>query len=81
MQNRLLHRDGLRRTFVVILKTGGEAMRCLQEVAAREGLGASRLTAVGALRGAELAFFDWESRTYLPVPVEEIGRGCATGRR
>jgi uncharacterized protein len=71
MQTKLLHAESGRRTFAVILQTGDEAMRCLLEVAARERLGASQITAIGALSGAKLAFFDWESKTYLPIPVEE----------
>jgi predicted DNA-binding protein with PD1-like motif len=48
-----------------------EAMRCLQEFAVRERLGASQITAIGALTGARLAFFDWDTKRYLPIPVEE----------
>jgi predicted DNA-binding protein with PD1-like motif len=51
--------------------TGDEAMQCLQEFAVRERLGASQITAIGALSGGTLAFFDWESKNYLPIPVEE----------
>jgi predicted DNA-binding protein with PD1-like motif len=71
MQIKLLHEDGGRRTFAVVLVTGDEAMHCLQEVAARERLGASQITAIGALSGAKLAYFDWESKTYLPIRVDE----------
>jgi len=71
MQTKLLHEDGGKRTFAVVLQTGDEAMRCLQEFATRERLGASQITAIGALSGGKLAFFDWESKTYLPIPVEE----------
>ena len=71
MQTKLLHEAAGKRTFAVILSTGDEAMRCLQEFAARERLGASQITAIGALSGGKLAFFDWESKTYRPIPVEE----------
>src|SRR5688572_3280883 len=37
----------------------------------KERLGASQVTAIGALSGATLAFFDWESKQYRPIPVEE----------
>jgi predicted DNA-binding protein with PD1-like motif len=46
-------------------------VRCLQEFATRERLGAAQITAIGALSGAELAYFDWESKTYQPLPVRE----------
>jgi predicted DNA-binding protein with PD1-like motif len=71
MQTKLLHEDAGKRTFAVVLQTGDEVMRCLQEFAARERLGASQITAIGALSGGKLAFFDWDSKTYLPIPVEE----------
>lgn len=71
MQSKLLHEEAGKRTFAVVLQTGDEAMRCLQEFAVRERLGASQLTAIGALSGATLAYFDWQSKRYLPIPVEE----------
>jgi predicted DNA-binding protein with PD1-like motif len=37
----------------------------------RERLGAAQITAIGALSGAELAYFDWESKTYQCIPVRE----------
>jgi uncharacterized protein len=71
MQTKLLHEHEGRRTFAVVLRTGDEAMGCLQEFATRERLGASQITAIGALSGATLAYFDWESKKYLPIPVDE----------
>jgi uncharacterized protein len=71
MQSKLLHQENGKRTFAVILQKGDEAMRCLQEFAVRERLGASQITAIGALSGARLAFFDWDTKRYLPIPVEE----------
>jgi predicted DNA-binding protein with PD1-like motif len=32
---------------------------------------ARRVTAIGALSSAKLAFFDWETKQYRPIPVEE----------
>jgi predicted DNA-binding protein with PD1-like motif len=46
-------------------------MRCLQDFAVKEGLSASQVTAIGALSSAKLAFFDWETKQYRPIPVEE----------
>jgi uncharacterized protein len=71
MQTKLLHREGNQRTFAVILQTGDEAMRCLQDFANSEKLAASQVTAIGAFSRAKLAYFDWESRQYQPIPVEE----------
>jgi len=71
MQTKLLHEQGGNRTFAVILRTGDEAMRCLLEFASHERLGAAQVTGIGALSGGKLAYFDWESKTYLMIPVEE----------
>jgi uncharacterized protein len=71
MQSKLLHEADGKRTFAVILQKGDEAMRCLQDFAAKERLGASQVTAIGALSSAKLAFFDWETKQYRPIPVEE----------
>src|SRR5215831_7423169 len=71
MQTKLLNQDDGRRTFAVILKTGDEAMHCLQDFVARERIGTAQVTAMGALSGAKLAYFDWESKTYQPIPVRE----------
>ena len=46
-------------------------MRCLQEFAARERLGGAQIAAIGALSGATLAFFDWETKKYQKIPVRE----------
>lgn len=71
MQSKLLHEHGGKRTFAVILQKGDEAMRCLQEFAVKESIGGAQITAIGALSSARLAFFDWETRQYRPIPVEE----------
>jgi predicted DNA-binding protein with PD1-like motif len=71
MQSKLLHDDKGKRTFAVILKTGDEVMGSLQEFAAKERIGGAQVTAIGALSGAKLAYFDWEAKQYRPIPVAE----------
>lgn len=71
MRARLVHDEGGLRTFVAVLETGDEAMGCLTDLARDRGLTAAQLTAIGAFRTAELAFFDWETKDYRPIPVEE----------
>lgn len=71
MQSKLLHEDGGQRTFAVILRTGDETMSCLQDFAVNEKISAAQLTAIGAFRTARLAYFDWEQKKYLPIPVGE----------
>jgi predicted DNA-binding protein with PD1-like motif len=71
MQSKLLHEKNGKRTFAVILQKGDEAMRCLQEFSLKERLGGAQITAIGALSSAKLAYFDWESKQYQPIPVNE----------
>ena len=71
MQSKLLHNDNSKRMFAVILKTGDEAMGSLQEFAAQERIGGAQVTAIGALSSAKLAYFDWETKQYRPIPVDE----------
>jgi predicted DNA-binding protein with PD1-like motif len=71
MRVKLLNDHGGQRTFVVVLETGDEVMSCLQRFAEAEGLSAAQVTAIGAFERAELAYFDWETKTYQPIPIGE----------
>lgn len=71
MKSQLLHQaDGIR-TFIVILDPEDEAMASLREVAVKEDLDAAQLTAIGAFRSATLAFFDWASKSFIDIHVDE----------
>ena len=63
-------RDGLR-TFVVVLATGDEAVSILTTFAGEQRLGASHFTAIGAFSRAVVAYFDWSSKTYRHVRIDE----------
>jgi predicted DNA-binding protein with PD1-like motif len=71
MRSTLLNGDSGNRTFAVIMETGDEAMSCLQTFVEKERISAAQFTAIGALSGAKLSYFDWEQKTYLPIPVTE----------
>jgi predicted DNA-binding protein with PD1-like motif len=71
MRSKLLHGECGERTFAIILDSGDETMHVLQEFAARERVGGAQLTAIGALSRAKLAFFEWETKQYRPIPVDE----------
>lgn len=71
MKYQLLHEtDGIR-TFVAVLDLDDEAMACLRELALKEQLDAAQVSAIGAFRSATLAFFDWETKSYIDIPVDE----------
>jgi predicted DNA-binding protein with PD1-like motif len=71
MQSKLLHETNGKRTFAVILQKGDEAMRCLQDFAVKERLAGAQISAIGAFSNAKLAFFDWQTKQYKAIPVEE----------
>ncbi len=71
MQSRLLHDADGQRTFAIVLKTGDEAIGCLQAFARRERLSAAQFTAIGAFGRATLGYFDWEQKDYVRNQIEE----------
>lgn len=71
MQARLINKAGLQRTFVVVLDSGDEVMECLKQFVTREKIEAAQLTAIGAFRSAVLGYFDWQTKDYQQIPVNE----------
>jgi predicted DNA-binding protein with PD1-like motif len=57
--------------FAIVLDEDDEAMSCLKDFCAREDIGAAQFTAIGAFRRARISYFDWETKKYLPIPVDE----------
>ncbi|HET8524118.1 MAG TPA: PPC domain-containing DNA-binding protein [Thermomicrobiales bacterium] len=58
-------------TLAVIFETGDKVMAGLDAVAHDYDLAASHFTAIGAFRRATLGFFEWESKEYKEIPVEQ----------
>lgn len=71
MEKKLLHRSGGQRTYVVVLETGEEVMKCLGQFAGAEKISAAQITAIGALSEVTLMYFDWEKKDYREIPVAE----------
>lgn len=71
MKTKLLDNTQGRRTYAVVLDTGDEVMAALKKVAAEEKLGGAQISAIGAFSSARLAYFDWDSKSYTPIPVNE----------
>ena len=90
MQSKLLHEADGKRTFAVILQNGDEAMRCLQDFAAKERLGGAQVTAIGALsvpnlrsstgRRSNTVQFPSRSRSK-SLPSSAISRWAPTANR
>jgi predicted DNA-binding protein with PD1-like motif len=66
----LAERDGLR-TFVVVMSSGDEALTSLASFAAEQRLGGSQFTAIGAFSRAVVAYFDWTTKAYQHVAIDE----------
>lgn len=71
MRTKLLNESGGQRTFLVVLETGDEVVECLRAFAERNELSAAQITALGAFEKAELAYFEWETKSYLSIPLDE----------
>lgn len=71
MRSNLLHDEGGQRTFVVVLESGDEAMAALTAFVRSEKIGAAQLSGIGALSEADLSYFDWQQKSYKPIPVRE----------
>lgn len=59
------------RTFVVVFDKGDEVIEGLTSFAGRQGLLASHVSAIGALRDVVLGYFDPAAREYRKIPVTE----------
>lgn len=70
MKAKQLSRDG-GKVHALIFSTGDEVVAGLREFAARENIRAARFTGIGAFKSANLAYFDWASKSYRKLPVEE----------
>jgi predicted DNA-binding protein with PD1-like motif len=71
MRTKLLNEADRARTFAVVLQAGDECMACLKQFANDQNIGAAQITAIGAFSSADLAFFDWETKEYIPIEVHE----------
>lgn len=66
-----LGREGRGHTSSLVFETGEEVIRTLEAHARRTGIKAAHLTALGAFRSATLAYFDWKTKEYQEIPVDE----------
>lgn len=62
--------EGPERTFALIFDKGDEVVSTLQRFAKEHNLTASRFSAIGALDGAVLGYFDWDRKDYERIPVQ-----------
>jgi len=70
MQVQLLSENNGRKEYAVIFKKGDEAFSGLSEFADKYQFTSAHFTAIGALSGAILGWFDPERKMYKEIPVE-----------
>lgn len=71
MRTKLLHEDAGLRTYALVLDRGDEVAECLKHFAAAERVTGARVSAIGAFERATMAFYDWETKDYVDIPVDE----------
>ena len=71
MRSKVVHSAHGKRTLVAILETGDEVMASLTKLAEDEKLSAAQVTAIGAFQRAVITYFNWETKEYDRIPVEE----------
>jgi hypothetical protein len=72
MKSKLVSSTGAA-TYVAVLDEGEEAFSALSSLAAREGMSASQVTAVGVFEQAAVGWFDRAAKDYRRI---EIGEQC-----
>ncbi|HET6361404.1 MAG TPA: PPC domain-containing DNA-binding protein [Gemmatimonadota bacterium] len=70
MKAKLL-RDGYARVHALVFDVEDEAIATLTSFAEERAIEAAHFSAIGAFREAVIAFFDWDSKSYKEIPVDE----------
>jgi predicted DNA-binding protein with PD1-like motif len=71
MKSQRIAEEGRGETLIVVLDDGEEAFSALQEFARREGVSAASLTAIGAFSRASVGWFDFSSKSYKEIAVDQ----------
>jgi hypothetical protein len=71
MRNKLLNVNGGQRTFAVVLDTGDEVLSSLKAFINEQRVHAAQFTAIGALSDVVLKYFDWDTKDYRKIAVDE----------
>jgi hypothetical protein len=71
VKSKLIHKQAGERVFALIFEIGEDPMQDLLEFARQQNLAASHFTGIGAFSEATLAYFDWQRKDYLDIPVRE----------
>ncbi len=70
MRSREIDTDG-ENAFMIVFETGEEVAGGLRRFAEEHDLAAARINGVGGFSKAKLGFFDWGSKSYKDIPVDD----------
>ena len=71
MKSKLLTQANGAKMHIVVLDPGEEAFSAIGEFAKRENISAASISAVGAFRRAKVGWFDFASKKYLPIEIDQ----------
>jgi len=71
MNSKLLVNTESEQTWAIIFDSGEEVMAGLLSFAKQQSIAAAHFTAIGAFSRAVLGYFDWQTKQYLRIPVDE----------
>jgi len=63
--------DGPQKTYILVLDKGDEAVASIEGFARDNRIAAAQITGIGALSEVLLGFFDWQTKDYRKIPVQE----------
>ena len=76
MKSKLISETSGQRTFVAVAHPGEEAIAALTTFAEQKGIAGASLTAIGAFKKATVGWFDFGSKSYRKIAVDDNGKQC-----
>ena len=71
MKSKLIYQQAGERTFALVFEIDDDPIAGLLEFADSQHLAASHFTGIGAFREATLAYFDWDRKAFVEIPIRE----------
>ncbi len=71
MKSKLIYQQAGERTFALVFEIDDDPIAGSLEFARSQNLAASHFTGIGAFREATLAYFDWDRKEFIEIPIRE----------
>jgi predicted DNA-binding protein with PD1-like motif len=71
MQSKQVSKPGETRVWIAVMAMGDEAKQSLLSFAKTENIEAASFVALGAFEKATIGYFDWQTKKYQPIQVNE----------